>query len=247
MVDLVLDGGAQRALRTLLQLEPAPGMPPPTTSVLRAVLTLVHGDAIGVEVVDRGGHVVEETGVPAPGDGVVHGPVCDSLALGLDVGHGHHARLRVDRHRRRFDEPDAAIFHLVTPMLARLLRGSITGRLPASLTLQERRVLALVVAGRSNDEIAATLHVSPSTVRKHLEHAYRKLGVHSRLAAVAAFAGSRVTTSAPLPGPVTIRAIAYGAAAAGSEHSWDQHVPGGTPCSADPPPPSPSPSLSPPS
>ena len=28
-----------------------------------------------------------------------------------------------------------------------------------------------------------------ATVRKHLEHAYRKLGVHNRMAAVVAFGG----------------------------------------------------------
>jgi DNA-binding CsgD family transcriptional regulator len=43
-----------------------------------------------------------------------------------------------------------------------------------------------VVAGRTNEEIAERLSVSTSTVRKHLEHVYRKLGVTSRQGAVAA-------------------------------------------------------------
>ena len=58
-----------------------------------------------------------------------------------------------------------------------------------SLTTQERRVLSHVAAGRSNAEIAEALFVAPSTVRKHLENVYRKLGVTSRGAAVARLQG----------------------------------------------------------
>lgn len=39
-------------------------------------------------------------------------------------------------------------------------------------------------AGLSNAAIAQRLFVAPCTVRKHLEHAYRKLGVSNRYAAV---------------------------------------------------------------
>jgi DNA-binding NarL/FixJ family response regulator len=46
-----------------------------------------------------------------------------------------------------------------------------------------------VAAGRSNAEIAAHLGVCASTVRKHLENAYRKLGVTNRTAAVARLQG----------------------------------------------------------
>jgi DNA-binding CsgD family transcriptional regulator len=51
------------------------------------------------------------------------------------------------------------------------------------LTPREREVLALVAEGLSNTEIARRLWVAPSTVAKHLEQAYRKLGVSSRTAA----------------------------------------------------------------
>jgi DNA-binding CsgD family transcriptional regulator len=182
MVDLVLGDADQRALRSLLQVEPARGVPVPPASVLRSVLTRVRGDAIGVTVLDRSGDVVDESGVP-PLDGHGHLEALDSMELGWNVGGGYAARLHVDRTHGRFGERDVAMLRLVTPVLVRLLRGG-AAPFPDSLTVQERRVLGLVAEGRSNDEIGVVLGVSCSTVRKHLEHAYRKLGVHSRLAAV---------------------------------------------------------------
>jgi ATP/maltotriose-dependent transcriptional regulator MalT len=53
------------------------------------------------------------------------------------------------------------------------------------LTDREWEVLDALASGRSNAEIAKLLWVSPSTVRKHLEHVYEKFGVHTRTAAVA--------------------------------------------------------------
>ncbi len=47
-----------------------------------------------------------------------------------------------------------------------------------------------MAAGRANAEIAASLCVAESTVRKHLENSYRKLGVSNRMAAVARLRGS---------------------------------------------------------
>ena len=55
----------------------------------------------------------------------------------------------------------------------------------ARLTPREREVLTLVAEGLTNALIARRLWVSPSTVAKHLEQAYRKLRVQSRTAAIA--------------------------------------------------------------
>ena len=55
-----------------------------------------------------------------------------------------------------------------------------------SLTPREREVLALVADGKTNAEIARQLWISPGTVRRHLENAYAKLGVHTRTAAIRA-------------------------------------------------------------
>ena len=57
------------------------------------------------------------------------------------------------------------------------------------LTARERQVLAWVARGKRNSEVAEILWVTPSTVRKHLENVYAKLGVHTRTAAVTRFLG----------------------------------------------------------
>jgi len=51
---------------------------------------------------------------------------------------------------------------------------------PDVLTPREADVLELLQVGRSNAEIAATLHVGIETVRTHARRIYRKLGVRSR-------------------------------------------------------------------
>jgi LuxR family transcriptional regulator, maltose regulon positive regulatory protein len=58
-------------------------------------------------------------------------------------------------------------------------------RLPEPLSERELEVLALIAAGNSNQEIAAKLFVSTSTVKTHIHNLYRKLGARSRTQAVA--------------------------------------------------------------
>jgi NarL family two-component system response regulator LiaR len=52
------------------------------------------------------------------------------------------------------------------------------------LTERERAVLALMVEGLNNTQIAAKLTVSPSTVKSHVSNVLTKLGVASRTEAV---------------------------------------------------------------
>jgi DNA-binding NarL/FixJ family response regulator len=51
---------------------------------------------------------------------------------------------------------------------------------PDVLTAREAEVMELLRSGRSNAEIAHTLHVSVETVRTHARRIYRKLGVKTR-------------------------------------------------------------------
>jgi PAS domain S-box-containing protein len=54
-----------------------------------------------------------------------------------------------------------------------------------SLTPRQAEVLRLLEHGRSTEQIANELHLSPETVRNHVRRLLRALGVHTRLEAVA--------------------------------------------------------------
>lgn len=61
--------------------------------------------------------------------------------------------------------------------------GPMTGAqmdIPEPLTIREEEVLRLVTTGLSNKEIAALLFISDGTVKSHVEHILRKLGVSDR-------------------------------------------------------------------
>lgn len=53
------------------------------------------------------------------------------------------------------------------------------------LTARENEILKLLALGWNTSSIAKKLLISEKTVRKHLEHIYRKLDIHSHLEAVA--------------------------------------------------------------
>jgi DNA-binding CsgD family transcriptional regulator len=57
------------------------------------------------------------------------------------------------------------------------------------LTPRERQILAWVARGKTNPEIAEILWIAPTTVRRHLENIYAKLGVHTRTAAATRLLG----------------------------------------------------------
>ena len=94
--------------------------------------------------------------------------------------------------KRDFGERDRLVLELLRPHLERVVDGfercaALEADLP--LTRREREILEWVERGKTNAEIAEILWLSPSTVRKHLENAYGKLGVRTRTAAVARLRG----------------------------------------------------------
>ena len=77
---------------------------------------------------------------------------------------------------------------LSTAMVSSRSTGSAS--LPSwitTLTSREREVLQLIAAGMTNKQIAAKLHVTESTVKKHCSRVMRKMGVSSRVEAALRF------------------------------------------------------------
>jgi DNA-binding CsgD family transcriptional regulator len=113
-----------------------------------------------------------------------------SIATWMPLPDGAIRGLWLDGSCRDFDDRDVAILELIGRQLVRLvspkLRPSPVGRRRGQLGLTDRQaeILALAAVGRSNDEIAHDLSISPHTVRTHLEQTFDRLRVHTRAAAV---------------------------------------------------------------
>ena len=106
------------------------------------------------------------------------------------------------RRGRDFDQRDRERLDLLRPHLAFLYRHAreVVARPhgdsaaldmalspdpgAAGLTRRESTVMQWLACGKTDQEIAARLSISPRTVQKHLEHIYVKLGVETRTAAV---------------------------------------------------------------
>jgi DNA-binding CsgD family transcriptional regulator len=216
LCDLLLSETEQAALRFVLAAEPLAGQPLPASDVLERLAALVQCDRIGAAVTDQDGYVVDQVELPHGNGGTPDSPACDgplrigiahwtrvsghaeriradglsdSLAVGFRNGRNRVVQVWWDRWTGEFSARDVAVLTMIAPAVQRLVRDGATPALPDSLTVQERRTLMLVAAGFSNSEIAQRMGVATCTVRKHLEHAYPKLGVTNRLAAAVALRG----------------------------------------------------------
>ncbi|MGC5015151.1 response regulator [Streptosporangium sp. DT93] len=77
---------------------------------------------------------------------------------------------------------DSLISPSVTVRLLRQLSGvRDTPQAPSPLTGRELDIVSLVADGRTNPEIGAELYITPGTVKTHLAHIQRKLGVRNRV------------------------------------------------------------------
>ncbi len=172
--------------RRLQQLYLAPGPDRRTRVVGRPWGPGVHRDGDGP---DRLGWV-HWTEHPELAERCCERSGADQLAIGFRNGVDHVVHLELSRESRVFSEEELALLRMLVPVLARLVRERPVAGEPASLTVSERRVLHEVAAGCSNAEIATRFCIAECTVRKHLENAYRKLGVSNRMAAVARLRGA---------------------------------------------------------
>jgi DNA-binding CsgD family transcriptional regulator len=98
------------------------------------------------------------------------------LALGLRL-RDQYEQIAVEHLRRCHDIAVECGDQRLVRQAGTHLRGEVRR---AELTRTERKVVALAVAGQSNQEIAHTLSVSIRAVEKHLTNSYRKLGILRR-------------------------------------------------------------------
>ncbi|EPD66651.1 helix-turn-helix transcriptional regulator [Streptomyces sp. HGB0020] len=114
-------------------------------------------------------------------------PFVNMLVVALPTAPGRMRKFHFSRENARpFTERDLLTMQLLRPHLIALYREAARRRHePVRLTPRELDVLRAVANGLSTEDIAGQLVVSTSTVRKHLENTYRKLGVSSRTAALA--------------------------------------------------------------
>jgi len=117
------------------------------------------------------------------------------ITVGLDSPLSHTKVFLLGRNRGRdFDPADCLVLDILRPYFAMRYDAAHAraDAAPAScvgLTRRERQVLDIVAEGKTNHQVAEALRISDGTVRRHLENAYAKLGVHTRTAAVRALNG----------------------------------------------------------
>jgi DNA-binding CsgD family transcriptional regulator len=103
------------------------------------------------------------------------------------------------RTQRDFTAHDVEVATMLLPTLIalsylrepRLPSAEASCELREALTPRELAVLELVATGAPALAVGRALGITESTVRKHLEHVYAKLGVHDRLTAVNALGAPR--------------------------------------------------------
>jgi two-component system nitrate/nitrite response regulator NarL len=153
----------------------------PDVAVLDLRMPGLDGIGITKAITDEGmpTHVVL---LSAQGDGEI---VLDGIAAGAD------AYIAKDADRSEICETVVRVARgerLVGQGLREGMLEAIQTRNTAgvtSLSPREREILALVADGKATAEIGKELHLSAATVKTHLQHAYEKLGVSDRAAAVA--------------------------------------------------------------
>jgi DNA-binding CsgD family transcriptional regulator len=140
-----------------------------------------------------------------------------------------HRAFVMARGRRDFSDDDLAVASVMQRSLAALdhqvavvqrMTGARAGT-DLGLTGRELAVLQLIAEGSTTRRASRALVCSPRTVEKHLENAYRRLGVKDRLNAVRVLGAAGVFGTAPIPdhqaviGPGAYRGL--GPRAAGRE------------------------------
>ena len=102
--------------------------------------------------------------------------------LSLANGRGNHS---LTVHMFRDVTTARELLRLVQERLASPPGGIDAPSVEGTLTRRELEILRLMATGANTKVAAEHLHVSPATIRNHAQNIFGKLGVHSRLEAVA--------------------------------------------------------------
>jgi DNA-binding CsgD family transcriptional regulator len=128
----------------------------------------------------------------------------------LAVAEVYQALREARPHRAAFSRRQAQALLLDEAAAGRLDPAAVTAVLAAAghrtrrrpnlvggLTAREAEVLALLVRGLPNKQIAARLAISPRTVGSHIEHIYSKIGVGTRGSAAMYALGHGIVDATP--------------------------------------------------
>lgn len=160
-------------------------------AILANVQRALQGDAFAA-VVETRGHIFETRYEPIrDARGMIHGV----LGMAVSITRRVHAEAALDQLCQQIaaqatglldaiQQPASTLDVIVAPPPEIASEAPIND-LQTTLTNREQTVLRDVVAGKTNQQIAQELHISPKTVAKHLTSIYAKLGVASRPEAVA--------------------------------------------------------------
>lgn len=190
MAHLELSPAEVVAVRRVLAVDAAdhPDFPTRSRDLLAALQRLIPCDRLGLWLLDEDDYA--ELRVELPARHRARHPL-DRLWVVSPLPGRHTARLHLDRDHQRFEPRHVELLHMLHPAIARQLGPPerVEAVRPSSalsqLSVAELQVLRLVAFGATNLDVARRLSVSEATVRKHLEHVYRKLGVRNRTAAAA--------------------------------------------------------------
>jgi DNA-binding CsgD family transcriptional regulator len=130
----------------------------------------------------------------------------DGMGMSLRFRSGHvvgHVALNAVRDGSFTDEHRDLLALLGRPLAAAVAAPAPAVSPAFGLTRREVEVLGLIIDGRSNAQIADALMISRSTVRRHVEHILRKLGVSSRTAAAVKASRTALLTRLPPQESVT--------------------------------------------
>jgi len=123
-------------------------------------------------------------------------PWTDEILIGYPTTPGRSARFLIPRAGGSiFGFRELTLAELLLPHLRTLVLETVYPPESArrSLTARQVEILRQVSLGLTNREIGRSVGITEATVRKHLESAYRKLGVLSRTGAVTALSTNSAT------------------------------------------------------